>query len=70
LKYLKNGHLGGAMIDVFESEPVKDSKSFSDIPNLILTPHIAGLTSESNVRVSQTITDQILSFLDNGGRQI
>ncbi len=70
LKYLKNGHLGGAMIDVFESEPVKDSKSFSDIPNLILTPHIAGLTSESNVRVSQTITEQILSFLDNGGGQI
>jgi len=70
LKYLKNGHLGGAMIDVFESEPVKDSKSFLDIPNLILTPHIAGLTNESNVRVSQTIADQILSFLDNGGRQI
>ena len=68
LKYLKNGHLGGALIDVFESEPIKDSKSFSNIPNLILTPHIAGLTRESNVRVSQTITEQILSFLDNGGR--
>ena len=70
LKYLKNEHLGGAMIDVFESEPVKDSKSFSNIPNLILTPHIAGLTNESNVRVSQTITDQILSFLDGRGEQI
>ena len=70
LKYLKNEHLGGAMIDVFESEPVKNSDSFSDIPNLILTPHIAGLTNESNVRVSQTITNQILSFLDDGDGQI
>ena len=70
LKYLKNGHLGGAMLDVFESEPLTDPNLFSKVENLILTPHIAGLTAESNVRVSQTISEQILSFLDSKGGQI
>ena len=69
LKYLKNGHLGGAMLDVFENEPVKDSAIFSGLPNLILTPHIAGLTNESNIRVSQTISDKILDFLILGGKE-
>ena len=36
LKYLKNGHLGGAMLDVFENEPLSDSGMFSDVKNLIL----------------------------------
>ena len=69
LKYLKNGHLGGAMLDVFENEPVKDSTLFSGLENLILTPHIAGLTVESNVRVSQTISDKILDFLISRGKE-
>ena len=67
LKYLKNGHLGGAMLDVFENEPLNDSGMFSDVKNLILTPHIAGLTLESNVRVSQTISDNVLDYLKSGG---
>ena len=57
------------MLDVFENEPVKDSAIFSGLPNLILTPHIAGLTNESNVRVSQTISDKILDFLISGGKE-
>ena len=68
LKYLKNGHLGGAMLDVFENEPLNDSGMFSDVKNLILTPHIAGLTLESNVRVSQTICDNVLDYLKSGGK--
>ena len=66
LKYLKNGHLGGAMLDVFKNEPINDPALFSGLPNLILTPHIAGLTVESNVRVSQSICDKILDFLISG----
>lgn len=54
---LKAGHLGGAALDVFEKEPLdaEAGKAFSGIGNLILTPHIAGVTRESNVRVSQLI---------------
>ena len=51
---LKEARLGGAALDVFDAEPLKGDKAaiFEGVPNLILTPHIAGVTAESNVRVS------------------
>ncbi len=51
---LQSGHLGGAALDVFETEPLdaQAGAAFAGAPNLILTPHIAGVTQESNVRVS------------------
>ena len=60
---LRSGHLGGAAIDVFEGEPAKDLSHFEGIENLILTPHIAGVTHESNERVSQMIADEVNRFL-------
>ena len=44
---LKSGHLGGAAIDVFDYEPIKAEagKVFAGIPNVILTPHISGVTA-------------------------
>ena len=43
---LKSGHLGGAALDVFDYEPIKAEagKVFAGIPNVILTPHISGVT--------------------------
>lgn len=54
LDALRTGQLGGAALDVFASEPLDATAgaAFADVPNLILTPHIAGVTQESNVRVS------------------
>ena len=51
---LKAGRLGGAALDVFDAEPLKGDAAtrFAGVPNLILTPHVAGVTAESNVRVS------------------
>jgi len=66
LKFLKNGHLGGAMLDVFENEPLDNALMFSGIENLILTPHIAGLTCESNIRVSEVISNKIMKYLATG----
>jgi (S)-sulfolactate dehydrogenase len=60
---LRSGRLGGAALDVFSSEPAKDLSHFSGIENLILTPHIAGVTHESNDRVSQMIADEVNLFL-------
>ena len=60
---LRSGRLGGAAIDVFMTEPAKDLSHFSGIENLILTPHIAGVTHESNERVSQMIADEVNRFL-------
>ena len=51
---LRAGRLGGAALDVFAREPLDAGAGavFADVPNLILTPHVAGVTQESNVRVS------------------
>ncbi|MGT2489099.1 NAD(P)-dependent oxidoreductase [Methylobacterium oryzae CBMB20] len=51
---LRSGHLGGAALDVFDREPSDAAAGavLAGVPNLILTPHIAGVTQESNVRVS------------------
>ena len=60
---LKSGHLGGAAIDVFANEPLPASEVFAGCPNLILTPHIAGVTFEANVRVSSMIADAVIKAL-------
>jgi (S)-sulfolactate dehydrogenase len=63
---LKAGELGGAALDVFDEEPLSAARAavFADCPNLILTPHIAGVTHESNVRVSHVTIDNVLNVLE------
>jgi (S)-sulfolactate dehydrogenase len=60
---LKQGILGGAAIDVFGTEPLPMAPHFQDCPNLILTPHVAGVTAESNERVSFLIAQKVLEAL-------
>jgi (S)-sulfolactate dehydrogenase len=60
---LKSGHLGGAALDVFETEPLPAGGVFAGCPNLILTPHIAGVTFEANERVSFMIARRVLEEL-------
>lgn len=62
---LTAGQLAGAALDVFESEPLgAASEKFHGVPNLLLTPHIAGVTVESNVRVSTLIADIVSQALE------
>lgn len=63
---LRSGQLGGAALDVFETEPLTAAAAqvFADTPNLLLTPHIAGVTDESNVRVSEVTAAAVLRALD------
>ena len=60
---LKTGQLGGAAIDVFAVEPLAAAAHFEDCPNLLLTPHIAGVTTEANERVSFLIADKLMQVL-------
>jgi (S)-sulfolactate dehydrogenase len=62
---LSSGHLGGAALDVFETEPltIAAGTTFRGVPNLILTPHIAGVTEESNVRVSAVTARAVVEVL-------
>ncbi|MCZ2097192.1 MAG: hydroxyacid dehydrogenase [Anaerolineae bacterium] len=59
---LRSGRLGGAALDVFDDEPLRAGSPLAGAPNLILTPHIGGVTRESNARVSSLIAERIRTF--------
>jgi (S)-sulfolactate dehydrogenase len=65
---LKSGHLGGAALDVFDTEPLPASPHFADCPNLLLTPHIAGVSADSNERVSFLIAQKVAEALAGAAR--
>jgi (S)-sulfolactate dehydrogenase len=60
---LRSGKLAGAALDVFEQEPLTAGSPLATAPRLILTPHIGGLTHESNTRVSTMIAARVANFL-------
>lgn len=60
---LKKGHLGGAALDVYENEPLQADSHLQGAPNLLLTPHIAGVTVESNERVGTMIAERVKKAL-------
>ena len=64
---LRKNEIKGAALDVFETEPmdINSGSYFDDLTNVILTPHIAGVTKESNVNVSAMIADKIDKHLSN-----
>ncbi len=66
LDALRTGSLGGAALDVFGDEPIDAAagRRFEGVPNLILTPHIAGLTFESQERVGAMIAAAVTADLD------
>lgn len=65
---LRDGHLAGAALDVFETEPLTAAAAaaFVGLGNLILTPHIAGVTDESNQRVSAVTAANVRRVLQGG----
>lgn len=62
---LRAGRLSGAALDVFETEPLTGdaAERFRDVPNLVLSPHIAGVTAEANARVSELTMRHVLEVL-------
>ncbi|MCX7864543.1 MAG: hypothetical protein N2423_05855, partial [Novosphingobium sp.] len=62
---LKQGRLAGAALDVFREEPA-DPERWRDVPNVILSPHMAGQTREAMARLRHAAARNLLSVLDGG----
>jgi len=67
---LKEGHIGGAAIDVFPWEPEKNGDKFSSplqgLSNVILTPHIGGSTEEAQENIGEDVSIKLYQYLEKG----
>jgi (S)-sulfolactate dehydrogenase len=63
---LRSGKIAGAALDVFPNEPASadDLAMFDGLENIILTPHVAGLTQEANSRVGTITAHNIRRYLE------
>ena len=62
---LERGHLGGAILDVTETEPLPEDSPLWDMENVLITPHIAGPSFDSSPDVQTAIWDICMENLDN-----
>jgi D-3-phosphoglycerate dehydrogenase len=63
---LDSGQVAGAALDVFVTEPAKESPLFGT-PNFICTPHLGASTTEAQVNVALQVAEQMADYLVNGG---
>jgi len=66
LKLLDEGHLAGAALDTFVTEPLPKDSPLRNNAKLILTPHLGASTSEAQQAVSTILARQIIDFLKTG----
>jgi D-3-phosphoglycerate dehydrogenase / 2-oxoglutarate reductase len=62
---ITSGHIGGAALDVFHQEPLKESP-FYNLDNVILSPHIAGATDEAQEAIGIQLAMQVRDYLKLG----
>ena len=60
---LRNGNIAGAAMDVHQSHPITPDSPFLGLPNVMLTPHIGGATTESIARHSSVIVEDLQRFV-------
>ena len=64
VRRLIQGELGGAGLDVFENEPEVPKELFN-LDNVVLSPHVAVLTTESMVGLTQLVAENLEAFFSN-----
>ena len=63
LRALREGRIGGAALDVHDKQPLTGDEPQFDAPNLLLTPHVAGISDTSMRAMSQGTIDTLLALL-------
>ena len=67
---LRDGHLAGAALDVFPTEPKGPDEPLASpligLPNVILTPHIGGSTQESQENIGREVAEKLVRYLQAG----
>ena len=63
LKAVQSGHLAGAGLDTFAVEPPSADHPYFAEPNIVMTPHIGGVTRQANARVGVEAVKGILDLL-------
>lgn len=70
VKNIKSGKIKGAAVDVFPYEPVNNAEEFVNdlrgLPNVILTPHIGGSTSEAQENIANFVPNRIMQYINTG----
>jgi phosphoglycerate dehydrogenase-like enzyme len=61
---LQTGRIAGAGLDVFENEPLPADSAFHRLPNVVLTPHAAGITPETTEAGLALAIENVFAFLD------
>jgi phosphoglycerate dehydrogenase-like enzyme len=64
LEAVETGHLGGAVLDVFDQEPLPADSRFWDLPNVVVSPHSASTVAGENARLVGLFVDNLRRFLD------
>ena len=64
IEALRAGRLAGAGLDVFEVEPLPADSPLWDMPNVLITPHVAGLTPHYFTRLAALFVDNLRRYLD------
>jgi D-3-phosphoglycerate dehydrogenase / 2-oxoglutarate reductase len=61
---LRDGRIGGAALDVFRQQPLALSHPLFQMDNVIITPHMAGITEESMLRMGSVAAEETIRILD------
>jgi D-3-phosphoglycerate dehydrogenase len=73
-RHIESGHIAGAAIDVFPTEPKRQGDPFESqlrgLPNVILTPHVGGSTQEAQEDIGRFVAGKLIGYAKDGATSL